>query len=225
VIRRLLDEIDDAGDRIGAVLRGRTILQDFDVIDRIWQDEADVRRGAAAVGAVPWRRLPLTRISVWFGLRPRSLSWRLCAWRSLPNDCAWIDGRFCARLWIRSGEPVRFNASLPRIWIGAGLSAARMPVVRVPVTMMSAPPLSATCGSAGAGAGAAGSAGVAAGAAGSAAANTGAAHVLAQASANKDIECRNIDFCPPGESVSVRRPFPLFWSRCLLVAYRRRSES
>ena len=54
---------------------------------------------------------------------------------SPPKDCALNEGIAWARAAIRSGLPARFNDAESTTWIGAALSTAFMPVVRVPVTM------------------------------------------------------------------------------------------
>ncbi len=72
---------------------------------------------------------------MWLGLTPRSLADRVRAAVSPPKAWALNDGTFWARAWIMSGWPVFLRTSLPRTVIGAGLSTAFMPVVRVPVTM------------------------------------------------------------------------------------------
>ena len=87
--------------------------------------------------AVPCRRLPLIRISTWLGLRPRRRAARVSLAMSLPMAWALNDGALSARAWIRPGDPVRARAGAPSTWIGAGLSTARSPAVRVPVTMIS----------------------------------------------------------------------------------------
>jgi hypothetical protein len=59
--------------------------------------------------------------------------------RAVLPPKAWklSDGSDWASTWVRSCWPTDWNAALPMIWIGAALSAARVPVVRVPVTMIS----------------------------------------------------------------------------------------
>src|SRR5471032_2437058 len=47
VVVRFQDDVDHAGDRVGAVLRGRAILQHFDVVDGGDRDVVQVGRGAA----------------------------------------------------------------------------------------------------------------------------------------------------------------------------------
>ena len=56
--------------------------------------------------------------------------------RSPPSDCILNDGTCCASASTRFGTPVCDKASAGRTTMGAALSAAVMPVVRVPVTMM-----------------------------------------------------------------------------------------
>jgi hypothetical protein len=56
---------------------------------------------------------------------------------SPPNDCVPRLGRLWPSTWRKSRWPTFSIVLAPRIWIGAALSAARVPVVRVPVTMMS----------------------------------------------------------------------------------------
>src|SRR3546814_24386 len=93
---------------------------------------------------LPWRRLPLTSTSVWFGLRPRRRAESEKLERSVP--CVWAVklGTIWVSTWFRFGWPTWLIASWLSTWIGAALSAACMPTARVPVTMM-APP-SSTCG-------------------------------------------------------------------------------
>jgi hypothetical protein len=47
----LLDDVDDAGDGVGAVLGGRAFQQHFDVVDRGQRDEVQVGGRAALIGA------------------------------------------------------------------------------------------------------------------------------------------------------------------------------
>jgi hypothetical protein len=48
----LEDDVDHAGDRVGAVLRRGAILQDLDPLDDFRRDQVEARRGGAAEGAV-----------------------------------------------------------------------------------------------------------------------------------------------------------------------------
>src|ERR1043165_1845463 len=45
----LEDDVDDAGDRIGTVLRGRAITQHFDMVDRAERDQIEIRRLGTAI--------------------------------------------------------------------------------------------------------------------------------------------------------------------------------
>ena len=64
---------------------------------------------------------------------------------SPPWASALKEGMFCASDWVRLGWPTWDRTSLPSTVTGAALSAAVMPVTRVPVTITASVSLCATC--------------------------------------------------------------------------------
>ena len=84
-----------------------------------------------------WRRLPLISTSVSLGERPRSAAVSVRLAVSPPKAWKLSEGRLCASTCVRSCWPTACMACVPTTCTGAALSAARMPVTRVPVTMMS----------------------------------------------------------------------------------------
>ena len=87
---RLEHDVDDAGDRVGAVLRRGAVAQDLDPLDRVHgialrSTPADPRPIVLLMwmSAVWCRRLPFTSTSTWSGPRPLSVAGRTV---SVPSD-------------------------------------------------------------------------------------------------------------------------------------------
>ncbi len=86
-----------------------------------------------------WRRLPLTRTSVWSGAVPRSDVGRTNALPSPVAGVAVYDGTIALMLSVRSAvEPIALNSSAFKTSIGTGESdAVRGLALRVPVVTIS----------------------------------------------------------------------------------------
>ena len=88
--------------------------------------------------AARWRRLPLTRISVWSGARLRRLTGRTMVAASLMGWVATLNDGTMARNWlVRSASPSAANSRVPITSTGTVDSVTERGRARLPTTTTS----------------------------------------------------------------------------------------
>jgi len=138
----LQDDVHNAGDGVGAILRRGAVGQHFDVVDRVDRDEAEVSRRRARVRAAAVDRevrggMAALAVDQHQGIVRTQTPQRRLDGESPPVVSIFSDGTSVCSALARSIDPVFSRALEPTTWTGAALSAAVTPVCRVPVTITS----------------------------------------------------------------------------------------